>query len=75
MEKSRIDRINELARTSRERGLTEEEKVEQAKLRQEYVAAFRASLTAQLDSTYIVDAHGNKTAVKDRRKNKSGEGD
>lgn len=74
MEKSRIDRINELARASRERELTKEEKEEQARLRQEYVAAFKASLTAQLDNTYIIDAQGNKTAVKDRRKSKSGEG-
>ena len=42
MEQSRIDRINELARKSRtEEGLTPEEKEEQARLRQEYVAAFR----------------------------------
>lgn len=70
MEQSRIDRINELARLSRERELTEDEKAEQARLRKEYVAAFRASLTAQLDNTYIVDANGNKTAVRDRKKTK-----
>ena len=52
MEQAKIDRINELARKSRtEEGLTPEEKAEQAALRQEYVAAIRASLTAQLDST------------------------
>ncbi|MBR3438035.1 MAG: DUF896 domain-containing protein, partial [Clostridia bacterium] len=50
MEQSRIDRINELARASRERDLTPEEKEEQAKLRKEYVAAFKASLVAQLDN-------------------------
>ena len=71
MEQSRIDRINELARASREKELTPEEKEEQAKLRKEYVAAFRASLTAQLDNTYIIDEHGNKTAVRDRRKNRN----
>ena len=71
MEQSRIDRINELARTSRERELTPEEKEEQAKLRKEYVAAFKASLVAQLDNTYIIDEKGNKTAVKDRRKHRN----
>ena len=71
MEQSRIDRINELARASRERELTPEEKEEQAKLRKEYVAAFKASLVAQLDNTYIIDEKGNKTAVKDRRKNRN----
>ena len=49
MEQAKIDRINELARKSRtEEGLTPEEKAEQAALRQEYVAAIRASLTAQI---------------------------
>jgi uncharacterized protein YnzC (UPF0291/DUF896 family) len=71
MEQSRIDRINELARLSRERELTPAEKEEQAKLRREYVAAFKASLVAQLDNTYIIDENGNKTAVKDRRKNRN----
>ena len=44
MEKSKIDRINELARISKERELTEEEKKEQQELRQEYLAEFRRSL-------------------------------
>ena len=33
-----IERINELARKSRTEGLTPEEKAEQQKLRQEYIA-------------------------------------
>ena len=44
MDKIKIERINELARISKERELTGEEKEEQAALRQEYVAYFRASL-------------------------------
>lgn len=71
MEQKKIDRINELARASRERELTAEEKKEQALLRQEYVASFRASLTAQLENTYIVDEKGNKTPVRERRKPKN----
>ena len=41
MEKVKIDRINELGRLSRERELTEEEKAEQKKLREEYIAEVR----------------------------------
>ena len=51
----RIARINELYHKSQAEGLTEEEKTEQAKLRAEYVASFRASLKAQLDNIEIVD--------------------
>ena len=60
MEQSRIDRISELTRISRTRALTEEELAERAALRAEYIAAVKASLTGQLENTYIVDEHGNK---------------
>ena len=55
MEQKKIDRINELARLAKERELTTEETAERQSLRAEYIAAFRASLTAQLESTVIVD--------------------
>ncbi len=43
-----VDRINELARKAKTpEGLTEQERAEQAELRQAYVAAVRANLTAQ----------------------------
>ena len=60
MEQSRIDRISELTRISRERELTPEEQKERAELRAEYIAAIRMSLTGTLDNTYIVDEAGNK---------------
>ncbi len=61
MEQKKIDRINELARKAKTpEGLTDEEKIERAALRQEYVNAVTGSLKAQLDNTYIVDEHGNK---------------
>ena len=44
MDKIKIDKINELARLSKERELTAEEKAEQLALRQEYLAEFRRSL-------------------------------
>ena len=55
MEKSKIDRINELAHKSKDVGLTDEEKNEQALLREEFLAEIRADVRASLDSIEIVD--------------------
>lgn len=44
MEKVKVDRINELARLSKTRPLTDEEKAEQSALRAEYMAEVRATL-------------------------------
>ena len=64
MEQKKIDRINELARKARTpEGLTDDEKVERAALRQEYINAVTGNLKAQLDNTYVVDATGNKTRL------------
>ena len=60
METKRLQRINELAHKAKTVGLTEEEIRERDVLRQEYLAAFRKNLTAQLNNTYIVDEKGNK---------------
>ena len=51
----KIDRINELARKAKETGLTEEEIIERDILRQEYIAAFRENLKAQLDMIEFVE--------------------
>lgn len=68
MEQAKIDRINELARKSRtEEGLTPEEKAEQGALRQEYLAAIRANLTAQLDNTYVQYPDGTRKRLKQKR--------
>lgn len=53
-----IDRINELARKSRAEGLTSEEKMEQAGLRQEYIAAIRRNLRGQLDRIDVKEKDG-----------------
>ena len=50
-----ISRINELARKSKQEGLTEEEKQEQAILRRAYIDSFKANLNAQLDQIEIRD--------------------
>ncbi|MBD5145524.1 MAG: DUF896 domain-containing protein [Ruminococcus sp.] len=56
MTKEKIDRINKLARKSRTaEGLTEEEKAEQAALRQEYRDGVKANLEGQLQNIDIVD--------------------
>ena len=55
----KIDRINALARKAKTpEGLTAEETAERAALRQEYVAAVRANLKAQLDNTLIQEPDG-----------------
>lgn len=61
MEKSKIDRINELAKKEL---LTEEEKEEQKALRKEYIEEYVGNLKSQLDNTYIVDENGNKEKLK-----------
>lgn len=66
MEKSKIERINYLARKSKTEELTPEEKAEQKLLRDEYRADFRRSLMGQLENVYVVDENGNeKKLIKD----------
>ncbi|MGN0134951.1 MAG: DUF896 domain-containing protein [Anaerotignum sp.] len=48
-------RINELAKKAKTVGLTEEEKIEQNLLRQEFLIKFRANFKAQLDKIEFVD--------------------
>ena len=65
MEQAKIDRINELAKKAQTpEGLTEAETAERAALRSDYVAAFKASLVAQLDNTVIQRPDGTKTPLK-----------
>lgn len=63
MEQKKIDRINELARKAKLGELTDEEKVERAALRQEYVNAVVGDLKSQLENTYVMDEKGNKTKL------------
>lgn len=55
LSKEKINRINQLARASKTRQLTEAEKLEQVKLREEYIRAFRKSFRKQLENIEIVD--------------------
>ena len=60
MEKSKIDRINALAKKAKTIGLTERETAERDALRKEYLADMRAAFKQQLDSTYVQTADGAK---------------
>lgn len=64
MEKEKIERINFLAKKAKAEGLTEAETAEQAELRREYIEAYKASLRANLDNTYVMDSDGNKQKLK-----------
>ena len=62
------DRINELSRKSKTVGLTEEEKAEQARLRDEFRAIFRRNFGLQLENTKFVDENGNEIHVPKKQK-------
>lgn len=55
----KLKRINELAKKAKtEEGLSPEEKVEQKKLRQEYIDSLRSSFTNQITSLKVIDPEG-----------------
>ena len=54
----KINRINELYRKSQAEGLTEEEKKEQALLRQEFIANVRQNMRNQLNNIDMVNEEG-----------------
>jgi len=67
----RIARINELYHKSQTKeGLSAEEKEEQKRLRQEYVAAVRGNLRAQLNNIDIVEKDGSITNLGDKFRKK-----
>ena len=68
MKQKRLDRINELARKQKTIGLTDAEKAEQKKLREEYLADFRKNLRGQLENISFVEADGSITPLSSLRK-------
>lgn len=65
MEQAKIDRINALAKKAKTpEGLTPEETAERAALRQEYIAAYRENLVAQLEHTVIVRPDGTRERLR-----------
>lgn len=64
MDKSKIDRINALAKLSKQRELTEEERAEQTALRNEFRKSVIGNLSGQLERTVIIKPDGSRTEVK-----------
>ena len=60
MERSKIERINFLARKKKGEGLTAEEKSEHEQLRNEYRQYMKNGYMSQFRNTYIMDENGNK---------------
>lgn len=60
MEKSKLQRINELARIKKERELTAEETAERDALRKEYLDEWRKGAIEVLENTYIQTPDGKK---------------
>ncbi len=54
-----IDRINELAKKKKEKGLTDAEAKEQSKLRKQYLDSFRKGFKQQIENTKVIDPEGN----------------
>lgn len=64
-----IERINALAAKARgPEGLTPEEDAERAALRAAYIAGVKASLTAQLEHTVVVEPDGSRRKLRRRER-------
>lgn len=72
MDKSRIDRINELYRKSKAEGLSEVEKMEQQILRKEYIDAIKRNLSSRLDNISIQEKDGSITDLGKKHGHKKG---
>lgn len=68
MERSKLDRINELAHLAKERELTQEELSERDTLRREYVAEWRRGAEQVLENTYIQTPDGKKHKLQKKEK-------
>ncbi|SDQ07354.1 DUF896 family protein [Carnobacterium viridans] len=71
--KEQLDRINELAKKSKNKGLTIQEQVEQKELRDAYITAFRGGMRNTIEGVKIVDEEGTDVTpdkLKDIQKDK-----
>ncbi len=67
MEQKKMDRISELTRISRERELTEDEKLERKALREEYLAEWRRGTIETLESLRIENPDGTIVPLKKKK--------
>ncbi|OMF44051.1 DUF896 domain-containing protein [Paenibacillus peoriae] len=63
-----LERINQLAKKTKEVGLTEIEKTEQTDLRKEYLQIFRGSVQSILLNATIYDPHGDNVTPEKLKK-------
>lgn len=64
MDDTKIARINALYHKAKTEGLTEEEKVEQQILRQEYIDSIKNNIRSQLDNMSVQNPDGTITPLK-----------
>ena len=68
MTQQQLDRINALAKKAQgPEGLTPQEQEEQQALRRAYIDAYKRSLTAQLDHTYIQYPDGTRRKLERKK--------
>lgn len=67
MLQEKLDRINELARISKQRELTEEEKQEREALRREYIAEWRRGAMDVLDNLVIQTPDGKRHKLQKKK--------
>ncbi|ANX12425.1 hypothetical protein ABE41_010425 [Fictibacillus arsenicus] len=70
LSKDKMQRINELSRKSKQTELSKEEKVEQKKLREEYLKVFRKSFVQDLHGVTFVDPNGNDVTPEKLKRSK-----
>jgi uncharacterized protein YnzC (UPF0291/DUF896 family) len=68
MDDLKLARINELYKKSKNEGLTEEEKAEQAELRSDYIQAVRKNLRGTLNQISILNPDGSVTELQKKDK-------
>ena len=69
LEKHKMNRINELAKKSKEEGLTAEEKAEQETLRNEYLEKFREHFKGHLKRIKFVEDMTEEDLAEYKKKN------
>ncbi|PKM50686.1 MAG: DUF896 family protein [Firmicutes bacterium HGW-Firmicutes-7] len=67
MEQGKLNRINELYKKQKESGLTDEEVIEQARLRKEYVSLVTKNFKGTLSTIKVQDLDGNVKPLKRKK--------